>query len=205
MPELFRLYDETTDRFDDDGYPWLWSHGDDAFPPIKDIVRTEANHRCVRCLHPYTKGQGEWSSCSEECAHGGPWRWRLPDSEEWTTAEKILVVPFPTFARAPDEGLVQARWRILTVHHLNENKADCRWWNLASLCQRCHLTIQGKVKMDRPYEKPHTKWFLPYVAGFYAAKYLSEDITRDEAMDRLEELLALELRQERLFATERLI
>jgi hypothetical protein len=80
----------------------------------------------------------------------------------------------------------------LTVHHLNMDKSDCRWFNIAALCQRCHLSIQGRVIMDRPWLFEHTDWFRPYVAGFYAWKYLHEDLSRDEVMARLPELLALE-------------
>jgi hypothetical protein len=88
---------------------------------------------------------------------------------------------------------VEARWRILTVHHLDGNKGNCRWWNLAALCQRCHLQIQGKVQMARVYPWPHSEWFKPYVAGYYAWTYLGEDLTREEAEARMDELLALEL------------
>jgi len=35
---------------------------------------------------------------------------------------------------------------ILTVHHKNGNKADCRESNLIALCQRCHLQEQLKTK-----------------------------------------------------------
>ena len=35
----------------------------------------------------------------------------------------------------------------LTIHHLDNNKSNCEEWNLAALCQRCHLHIQGKVNM----------------------------------------------------------
>ena len=28
---------------------------------------------------------------------------------------------------------------MLTVHHLDMDKANCAWWNLTALCQRCHL------------------------------------------------------------------
>ena len=35
----------------------------------------------------------------------------------------------------------------MTVHHLDLNKSNCAWWNLAALCQKCHLTIQAKVVM----------------------------------------------------------
>jgi 5-methylcytosine-specific restriction endonuclease McrA len=38
---------------------------------------------------------------------------------------------------------------VLTVHHLDGDKQNCQDWNLAALCQRCHLSIQGRVKMDQ--------------------------------------------------------
>lgn len=57
---------------------------------------------------------------------------------------------------------------VLTVHHLDLNPANCRWWNLTALCQRCHLHIQAKVIMERTWFLEHSEWFKPYVAGFYA-------------------------------------
>jgi hypothetical protein len=83
-------------------------------------------------------------------------------------------------------------WFILTVHHLDGDKNNCRWWNLLPLCQRCHLSIQARVCPDQPYVFEHSAWFKPYVAGFYAWKYLREDLTREQAEARLDELLALE-------------
>lgn len=56
----------------------------------------------------------------------------------------------------------------LTVHHLDMDPSNNAWWNLAALCQRCHLTVQSKVKMERPWMFEHTKWIRPFVAGFYA-------------------------------------
>ena len=81
--------------------------------------------------------------------------------------------------------------RVLTVHHLDCDKSNCRWWNLAALCQRCHLQVQAKVRMDQTYLYPHTEWFKPYVAGYYAFTVLGEDLTREEVMARLDELLAV--------------
>jgi hypothetical protein len=82
---------------------------------------------------------------------------------------------------------------MLTVHHLNLDKSDCAWFNLVPLCQRCHLSIQARVNMDRPWVMtPHTDWFHPYVAGYYARKYLHVDLTRAEVEARLPELLELE-------------
>lgn len=83
----------------------------------------------------------------------------------------------------------------LTVHHLTMRKDEPfeHWWAFVCLCQRCHLEIQHKVILDRPWVMlPHSEWFTPYVAGFYAAKYLGLDLSRDEVMARLDELLALE-------------
>jgi hypothetical protein len=86
----------------------------------------------------------------------------------------------------------RATGHVLTTHHLNGDKSDVRWWNLVALCQRCHLRIQGKVDLDRPWFFEHSIWFRPFVAGFYAWKYLGLDLTRKEVMERLGELVALE-------------
>lgn len=56
----------------------------------------------------------------------------------------------------------------LTVHHLDIDPANNAWWNLTALCQRCHLHIQGKVIIERPFMFDHSDWFKPYVAGYYA-------------------------------------
>lgn len=82
--------------------------------------------------------------------------------------------------------------RILTVHHFDGNKANDEWWNLMALCQVCHLQVQGKVDPETPYFLEHSEWAKPYVAGFYAKKYLGEDLTRKQVDDRLEQLLKLE-------------
>lgn len=55
---------------------------------------------------------------------------------------------------------------VLTVHHLNGDKAQCEDWNLAALYQRCHLHIQGKVRFDQDYFFPHTPWMLKHVLGY---------------------------------------
>lgn len=56
----------------------------------------------------------------------------------------------------------------LTVHHLDLNPANNAWWNTPALCQRCHLSIQNRVVLDRGWLLPHSRWFRPYVAGYYA-------------------------------------
>ena len=135
-----------------------------------------------------------WSPCTEDCEHAGPMRvWtRLPNgSEGWSPFDPTPEACGPAVA-AVAPSPVQAAWRILTVHHLNGRKHDLRWWNLAALCQRCHLLIQRKVIMERIFPFEHTGWFKPYAAAWYAYAYLGENLTREQAVERQDELLALE-------------
>lgn len=90
---------------------------------------------------------------------------------------------------------VSAQWRIGTVHHFDGDKANCQWWNLLALCQRCHLQIQTRVNPDQPYMFEHSEWLKPYVAGFYAHKYEGTHPSRNEIMltpGELDRLLSLE-------------
>lgn len=177
----FRIYEPS--ECGADGYPFVWHKGE---PAVKDLVRELAGHRCVRCQHPFVVGEtpGEWSPCDAGCGHRhrGPLR-----------VEGIGEVEDSTPLMWLSDGLkVEAQWRVLTVHHLTGVKADLRWWNLAALCQRCHLEIQGRVRMEQVYPHEHSEWFKPYAAGYYAATYLGEDLTREQTLARLDDLLALE-------------
>lgn len=78
----------------------------------------------------------------------------------------------------------------LTVHHLDMDKSNNAWWNLAALCQKCHLSIQAKVIMQRVWTFPHSEWFKIYVAGFYAFHAgLPHD--RESVSARVDELIAM--------------
>lgn len=186
MDSAFRQYtvEECTGR---EGYPPVWHER------LKHEVREAAGHRCIRCHHPYRKGDGQWSRCDASCDHKGPLRvdcggeylTDLQGTDEATAADLIAAYTAP----------VEAAWRILTVHHLDGDKGNCRWWNLAALCQRCHLQIQGKVRMERRWLHEHSDWFRPCVAGYYAWTFLGENLTREQVSGRLDELLALEARQ----------
>jgi 5-methylcytosine-specific restriction endonuclease McrA len=54
---------------------------------------------------------------------------------------------------------------VLTVHHLDGDKSNCASWNLAALCQRCHLSVQGRVNMAQGYLFEHAEWMRPFVEG----------------------------------------
>lgn len=220
MSEILRVYFDPAE-IGPDGYPYAWHrptpptvllHEPAAVPPIKDLIREQAGHRCERCGHPYTKGQGlhgGFSPCDEQCTHGGPVRvretgWTPPELKTDGGWRVYDVVHEPIGDGIYDDGPggqrvkrweIEASWRILTVHHLNRVKHDCRWWNLAALCQRCHLVIQGKVWLERPWLGEHSEWFKPHAAGWYAWSFLGLEPTREETMERLDEFLSLEHRQ----------
>lgn len=201
----FRVY--TAAECGRDGYPFAWHE------TLKHDVRRAAGERCVRCKHPYKVGAHRmeavpdtfpvrwesWTPCDWECAHGDPVRIRLLLADEWQELPIAEIVEGDAPATAGDlvqnlqaPMFVQAKARILTVHHLDGEKANCRWWNLVALCQRDHLYIQGRVHMEQLYPFEHSEWFMPYAAGFYAFKYLGLDLTREEVEARMDELLALE-------------
>lgn len=87
--------------------------------------------------------------------------------------------------------LPDGKARVLTIHHLNGDKGDNRWFNTLALCQSCHLTIQARVIPERPWLWSHSPWFVPYVCGFYARYYGNLDITRQEAEADPDRWLAL--------------
>ena len=55
------------------------------------------------------------------------------------------------------------KMRVLTVHHLDGVKPNVRLWNLAPLCQVCHLQIQGRVAWYQAWPFPHTPWMQRHV------------------------------------------
>ena len=129
---------------------------------IAPRVKGEAGWRCARCRHP---------DHPEDCIIQGVVRGHLPCDDQ-------------CFGHSQD-----GRRRVLTVHHLDGDKSNVAWWNLAPLCQVCHLSVQARVALEQTYPFHHTPWFRPYVAGYYAWAVLGEDLDREEVEARLTELL----------------
>lgn len=172
------------------------TYADDG-PAKRLAVREAAWHRCIRCQHPFESGKhgrGEWSPCDRRCTHLGPVRIMLMLSlsqDGWCEVD----TPSKPAGEIVDTGMsVEAQWRVLTVHHLDGQKDNDAWSNTLALCQRCHLQVQTTVDPRIPWFLEHSDWFKPYAAGFYAKKYEGIDITREEAMERLDELLAYEFK-----------
>ncbi len=56
---------------------------------------------------------------------------------------------------------------MLTVHHLDGNKSNVERWNLAALCQRCHLRLEIKVNMDQLiFDFRVRPWFRKHYEGW---------------------------------------
>lgn len=170
----------------------LHTHGEYAEdgPARRLKVREEAGHRCIRCHHPFETGKhgkGEWTPCDEQCTHRGPIRILRADGERIGIVSNAVAGDILSHYFG-----VEAQWRILTVHHFDGDKSNDAWWNTLALCQRCHLTIQCRVDPAIPFFLEHSEWAKPYVAGFYAWKYEGRLITRAEAEERMEALLAHE-------------
>ena len=117
-------------------------HGVDANYPanwkdIADAAKEAALQRCARCMHPR---EGNWKPKNNK---GSP-------------------VPCDIACRhEPDD-----KQRILTVHHMDMNKGNCAWWNLAPLCQVCHLQVQARVDWHQYYMLDHSHWMMPYLKGW---------------------------------------
>lgn len=153
-------------------YPENW-------PEISLGVKEDAGWRCVRCRHPdFSPGEkAETNEIGSALVRSG----RKACDEICYESRYSHVDPLH----------LDGKQRVLTVHHLDGEKDNVKWWNLASLCQVCHLVIQGRVRMYQGYFLPISEWMKPYVAGFVAFTVLGEDLSRDEVMDRLDELLEI--------------
>ena len=54
----------------------------------------------------------------------------------------------------------------MTVHHLIPDTFLIDSWNLACLCQRCHLTVQDRIDMDTIYLLKYTNWLSHHLGGY---------------------------------------
>lgn len=157
-------------------YPVYW---DD----LADKTKFLARWRCVRCGHPHESPK-ERIPCDAQCD--------LTRHIEMASIATMVEDRELNLFRLANGLWPNQRQRVLTVHHLDGNKGNSAWWNLAALCQVCHLQIQGKVTMEQIYALEHSDWFKPYVAGYYAKTYQDRHLTREEVMAELDELLSLE-------------
>jgi len=162
----------------------------DAWPERSLQTKIDAGFRCVRCLHrgaQWVKAPNDPEMVRAALAREGSCTATARiDRVEGGAWIRSGILPCDAACRG---HRADGKTRVLTVHHLDNNKTNLRWWNLAALCQVCHLQIQAKVAVRATYMLPHSDWFLPYVAGFYAMNVLGVDLSRDQVEARLVELL----------------
>jgi len=77
----------------------------------------------------------------------------------------------------------------LTVHHLDGNKGNIEDWNLAALCQRCHLHIEqfSLEALLLIYDSPgifgnNEPWLASHIAGIKEAVLFGVSPARGEAI-----------------------
>ena len=78
---------------------------------------------------------------------------------------------------------------MLTVHHLEGNHGDkfnIELWNLAALCQRCHLRVQNKIKFLRIPQRfnwenlsyypltEHSPWMARHIKAYNVWAFLND-------------------------------
>src|SRR5579875_1412083 len=76
---------------------------------------------------------------------------------------------------------------VLTVHHLDGNKKNCQQYNLAALCQRCHLRIQARVEFLRDsLDGIHSYRMSRHVKGYNveARLYGKRELTLTEVREK---------------------
>lgn len=149
-------------------YPADW-------PAISLRVKEAAGWRCVRCHHAFEPGTGRPHACDAQCDDLRGRRRHLEPGQE----RRIVT------AHDYGPGLNYG------VHHLDGDKANSAWWNLLAMCNSCHLTIQSRVIVERPYILAHSEWFIPYVCGWYAHYYGHLAITREQAIAEPARFLAM--------------
>lgn len=88
-------------------------------------------------------------------------RCRHPHEGAWKVSG-LDPMPCDSICQHDQDG----KQRILTTHHLDMNKANVDWWNLAALCQVCHLSIQARVDWHQYFMMEHSDWMLPYLKGW---------------------------------------
>jgi hypothetical protein len=121
-----------------DGFRDLWEN--DWF---EQLIHTASVHEhwTMGCSLRPSAGLGRWTEsnqtgCDSVCTHGEP------------------------FITSVTRNEVQ---RTLTVHHLDGDKSNCALWNLAVLCQQCHLQVQAKVCWDQTYLGDHQPWMQRHI------------------------------------------
>jgi len=120
--------------------------------------------------HPDSQYPANWERIARRAKQRAGWRCercghpQRPDGRQLPCDERCTHDP-----RVCDH-------RVLTVHHLDGDRGNSAWWNLAALCQRCHLSIQSTIDFDQAMLFPEQfgDWFIDHLQGYLRAKRKQE-------------------------------
>lgn len=84
---------------------------------------------------------------------------------EWPEVARLVKTLAGWRCERCDHPHAPSPW-VLTVHHLDGNKWNLNDWNLAALCQRCHLRVQARVIFMQDWPFDHSPWMARHVAGY---------------------------------------
>lgn len=161
---------------------WRGQYAEDQ-AEINRAIKDAAGWRCERCRHPFDPDTGKPLACDAQC-----------DLQRGRTigADNVGLIPAIAGSRGSPPHYAGIPGMNYGVHHLDGHKANNRWWNTAPLCNSCHLTMESRVQLDRPFLFAHSAWFIPRVCGFYAFYYGGGlEISRDEAIANPDRWLAM--------------
>ncbi len=146
-----------------------------TYPPdwlqLSRATKDDAGWRCVRCHHPFDSQTGAPLACDDTC--------------------DLTRGRFARYGGRHDSPGADAGGFNYGVHHLDGDKSNQSWWNRIALCNSCHLFVQARVLLERPWLFEHSPWFIPYVCGFYARYYADLEISREAAIAEPDRWLAL--------------
>lgn len=140
----------------------------DDWEEIAKRIKDKADWRCVRCGHPH-ETPNNLHPCDSRCKLN--YHIEVP-------REGVIRIALQEKAKrgmfGDGRSWFAQRQRVLTVHHLDNDKSNCADWNLAALCQVCHLHIQAVLDVFEIDELPSNYdpaagWLAPYLIGRRAA------------------------------------
>jgi len=153
-------------------YPHNWAR-------ISYRVKRVHRFRCERCGHPHVPAQPKNGILDLWNNDFGLEQLAMFPSE-WVTGRgrRSVGMARPAYERdtlcdslcehdPPFTNLLhKGKPRVLTVHHLDGDKSNCALWNLAALCQVCHLEVQAKVAWEQTYFLPHSPWMTWHIKRY---------------------------------------
>ena len=57
----------------------------------------------------------------------------------------------------------------LNAHHLDWNRSNCAWWNLACLCAKCHLFVQIENEYTQVWMISKEPWLQVHIDGYWSS------------------------------------